>query len=985
MIKRFYFLLVLMTCSIASAWADEVTEKQAQEYAQVFLEKHLAASGAKSTPKLIPLKGPVCGLYVFNVDKDGGFIIVSNESKTTHILGFADSGNIDLENIPDNMHAWLQGYANEIAWFQNQKDYNTESMSKAKTRTCSHSTTDISPLMSTKWDQGNPYNLYCPLVSDGYDIVTGCVATAMAQVMYYTEIKAGNATTKTTAEIPKYKWNENYWGPIPAESAINWGQMATTYTGDETEQNTSAVAVATLMKYCGYSVEMSYGSTSSAYLYKVVDALRNYFGYSEKTIRYIKRSQYTFSNWVDLIYNELSQQRPVLLGAQAADNGHAFVCDGYKCENNIDLFHINWGWSGQSDGYFVLSVLNPDDQGAGGSATNSAYTFGHEAIVGIQKSNNTGTVLDVSTVNSVNLTINSVIPSYNSIALGESVNVTIDVSNNSLDAYDGEICLYVNKKRNIGKIIEIAAQSKNNCVITYTPSDAGTYTLKVGYPNVDGNYSTDEGKTATLTVVNQTPINLTATNITPTTATIDWENVGNASKWNLRSRPVTAIIEDFNAFDINNYTNEWRRAKWSEYGDWRLSPNGGINNSKCFVSPSFENSDLDPTVGLVTPSFSFGGSFSFYAWGEGEKFQIYILINGSNYYTPLSQEFTANSVETQYSIDLGEYAGQSGRLAIIHQNSSGHTSNSFLYVDDVTFTESVGEWTLNSNVTKPYNLKGLTQNTTNEVQTQAVNNDGGNWSTSFFLNTPSGIVLDDAEDNTELISSQESKPVDVYLTNRTFYKDGKWNTICLPFDVTEISESPLAGAEVRTLINASITGEKDGPTLNLTFDNPVTTLTAGTPYIIKWTKAEGYDQADEETRDLKNPVFNGVTINKSMNDFIEGNVTFKGTYVPISFNTTNKSVLFIGADNKIYYPENGARINACRAYFSINSSATVRGFNLNFGDDEQTTGIISIDSGQWSMVNGLSDIWYSLDGRKLSSKPTIKGVYIRNGNKVVIK
>ena len=231
---------------------------------------------------------------------------------------------------------------------------------------------------------------------------------------------------------------------------------------------------------------------------------------------------------------------------------------------------------------------------------------------------------------------------------------------------------------------------------------------------------------------------------------------------------------------------------------------------------------------------------------------------------------------------------------------------------------------------------------------------------------------------------------DVTLSGRTLYKDGAWNTICLPFDLT-LEGSPLDGATARTLTEASISGT----TLNLTFSDAVTTLVAGTPYIIKWAKADGYDEASEETRDLKNPVFSGVTIDSDMHpyDTAEESVTtdervrFVGTYKSTAFNAEDKSILLMGGENTLYYPTTGAGIGAQRAYFKIGDDGALlarrlTAFNIDFGNDE-ATGIISLSTDSKDSKDNAA--WYSLDGRKLQGKPSRAGVYINNGIKVVIK
>ena len=195
----------------------------------------------------------------------------------------------------------------------------------------------------------------------------------------------------------------------------------------------------------------------------------------------------------------------------------------------------------------------------------------------------------------------------------------------------------------------------------------------------------------------------------------------------------------------------------------------------------------------------------------------------------------------------------------------------------------------------------------------------------------------------------------------------------------------MAGAEIRTLSSATL---NDGE-LTLYFtpetgEGSVTSITAGTPYIIKWDKAEGYESANVQTRDIKDPVFSSVTIDKTVRDITSNNIiSFKGTYVPLSFTNSDESTLFLGDNNMLYYPKSGARLGACRAYFQIGSDLA-RSFVLNFGDDS-ATGIIAIGNSQLSTPNSQISDWYTLDGRKLNGKPTAKGVYVKNGKKIVIK
>jgi hypothetical protein len=219
------------------------------------------------------------------------------------------------------------------------------------------------------------------------------------------------------------------------------------------------------------------------------------------------------------------------------------------------------------------------------------------------------------------------------------------------------------------------------------------------------------------------------------------------------------------------------------------------------------------------------------------------------------------------------------------------------------------------------------------------------------------------------------------LVGRKLYKDNAWNTICLPFNVT-IANSPLAGATVMKLTPS--TSKLTNGTLTLNFEDENTTMTAGTPYIIKWASGD----------DIENPVFTGVTIDKSAEAQARRIVSFTGgqfvgTYSPVALPLNDQSNLFLGANNTLCWPnasnadpaDDSYYINACRAYFHIGNNTAVREFRLNFGDNEAA----GITTTNFMNLTNSSGAWYSLDGRKLNSKPTARGVYIHGGCKVVIK
>jgi len=267
------------------------------------------------------------------------------------------------------------------------------------------------------------------------------------------------------------------------------------------------------------------------------------------------------------------------------------------------------------------------------------------------------------------------------------------------------------------------------------------------------------------------------------------------------------------------------------------------------------------------------------------------------------------------------------------------------------------------------------------------------------------ILLDDdgaqpeGSKNADIIAANDGKTgLTVQLQGRTLYKDGKWNTICLPFDVDMTDQDgPLYGATYLTVTDASI----DGTTLNLTFGktwngDPAmeNKLTAGRPYIIKWDKADDY--VNDDAHNIVNPVFTNVNPENVGSDYWneDESVAFLGTYYALPDITTRTitgyDVLLMGGDNKLRYAVSGASLGACRAYFLVDPTKVGNGsqagarlttFNMDFGNGEGAAGIISL-SATLSQGEGA---WYSIDGRKLDGKPTVPGIYVNNGNKIIIK
>ncbi len=508
--RTIVWLLALVMVTLVQA--EEITSQQALQQAQRFLQERATAKNRaqKATPQLTMAK-QVSGLYVFNMADNQGFVIVSNDDGVLPILGFSDSGHLDPDNMPTNMRAWLQGYADEIAWAREHKTFTVAKTSTAPAarRAGSHITAAIEPLMTTRWSQDSPFNDLCPEYASGHRCATGCVATAMAQVMRYHEWPQG-----ATSAIPAYTTG-SYGLSVSALPAttFDWDNMVDEYcrhwngsyfVAIPSPTTAQATAVATLMQYCGSALGMDYGPESGANTDDVAKALRSYFDYNASTTQFVSRSFYTAAKWADLIYHELANRRPVVYGGTSSGGGHEFVCDGYKYESSTDFFHINWGWGGMSDDYFVLSALDPDAQGIGGSSSTDGYHYGQDAVIGIQKSTENGAVADI-TPNVINLTVNSMTPSSTSVPCYMPVNVTVNVTNNSVDDYDGDI--YLGRKGYgllEGGHFFIPAGETKDIVISFIPTEAGTYDLWRYLPNDIGSYYSNGVVYASVTVTSGT-------------------------------------------------------------------------------------------------------------------------------------------------------------------------------------------------------------------------------------------------------------------------------------------------------------------------------------------------------------------------------------------------------------------------------------------------------------------------------------------------
>lgn len=335
--------------------------------------------------------------YIFNTQDDGGFVIVSADDRTVPILGYTDSGHYDETQLPDALCALLDRYAEEIDGL----DASTTDVLVPETVPVDAAEADggtvteaarhyIAPLLTTQWGQGDPYNAQCPVynnadgTSSGLRSATGCVATALAQLMAYYRYPS-----QTKTAIPSYSFTSGgktiTMPSIAAGTVIDWEHITDTYTSASTDEEKAAVAQ--LMVMVGTGCQMTYGAASAAYLTSGQYFLRDCMGYDE-CVDYQLRKNYTLAEWVTLIYTEIAQGRPVAYRGTSQSGAHAFVLDGY---DSGELFHVNWGWGGTANGYFRITALQPS-----ANSGSSGYAQDQEAIVRLMPSDGISTTVDTT-------------------------------------------------------------------------------------------------------------------------------------------------------------------------------------------------------------------------------------------------------------------------------------------------------------------------------------------------------------------------------------------------------------------------------------------------------------------------------------------------------------------------------------------------------------------------------------------------------------
>ena len=396
--KRLLFILAIAMAVAGSLQAAQVSVTDARQVADQFFKtqsSRLSAPASQSTTRLAYTADHE-RFFVFDRGAHGGFVVVAGDDRLPQVLGYGVDFSAD--NVPPAMRYWMDEINREIAFLQSHPDVKVfQPVKRAAV---------VGPLMTTFWDQGEPFNDQCPYYynssGDSARAVTGCVATAFAQVMNYHQWpdvgRGSHSYTCNVNDMTVTQLSADF-----SQSVYRWDLMLDRY--DASSSPESCEAVAKLMSDVGISMNMGYGASSGARESEAMFAMVDYFKYSDRCY-ILNRDYYNAQEWDEFLVDEISALRPIVYCgytiSATESGGHAFVLDGFNTEG---YYHVNWGWGGSGDGYFLVSVLAP------GSGMNFEYM--QDGVFGLVPEHQAAAVDDFLKVRS------QLVPMAPSVPLGE--------------------------------------------------------------------------------------------------------------------------------------------------------------------------------------------------------------------------------------------------------------------------------------------------------------------------------------------------------------------------------------------------------------------------------------------------------------------------------------------------------------------------------------------------------------------------------------
>ena len=674
--KDLLLLLSLMLLLSVSAIAGPRSYQQAKAIAQrqaamlgIEMDAEVAAS-AKAAPRMSVSSAvspfATC-YYVFANGEDKGFTIVSGDDRMPEVVGYSAQGTYDPDHLPANYVGFMKAYQETVEALLKGDAQVSGGLAEARQwRAERAGTAAVAPLLGgIKWNQGAPYNNMCPLYDGTNRSVTGCVATAMAQVMmYYQYPKELKATIRAYTA-------KSYGIQIPEISSgatYDWDNMLPDYSKSD-YNSAQADAVAKLMYHCGAAVKMNYGPSSGANVTPTI--LATYFGYDADLMQDLTRTVFTLQQWMTLIDNELKAKRPILYSGQASDGGHEFVCDG---SDGNGLYHINWGWGGYQDGYFDLTILQPTKGGAGSGSAVDGYNRDCSMIIGIAPDNGKvdEPLASYPQIMSINQNAQCCITWTKTTRANVSDNflaeATTCFANQSTSDFIGYFA-YGIKKGN-GSIVPVSNYSRQWNMPKVLPDGRtyGTYdqnpTLTISYPFPQGInviypiYSSDTKNWHVCSFSNNQPfiINVDATKLTPVTTPLAATVTAEDGLYKGMTNPLTVTFTNSMDMEFNGLVNIYTNTKDN------TKPN----------SPDFDLYITIPARGSVTRQIELPETSSSqqYLWITDVANKDEVIVNGQLFTltTAAAPNFTVVSSEsnaTPGKFGVGKYYENDYKLPLV--------------------------------------------------------------------------------------------------------------------------------------------------------------------------------------------------------------------------------------------------------------------------------------------------------------------------------
>ena len=643
--------------------------------------------------------------YIFNTDDS--YIIVAGDDRAQDVLAYGDTP-FDVNDIPDGMRYWLDCYKQELEYLQNHPDLVVEKTSR---RAPARQGESVQPLLTALWGQGGPYNYQCP-TSNGQRCVTGCPATSLTMVFYYWKYPTG-----PTPVVPGYVTSSlHLYLPDLPSTTFDWDNMLDVYRGGYSSAQANAVAA--LMRYVGQAEEMDYTpEASGSYGENILETVK-FFGYDQDAqlvykTRWNGTENYTNEEWAQIMQDELFAGRPMVMCAYANSmtglSGHAFNVDGYDGEQ--DMYHVNWGWNGSSNGYFVLNSFR------GSSMT---FNMVQQLIIGIEPPA-TGPKIKVS---SPRVKLSSFVDCKTSSSLtikGALLNSPVELS---LDDENGVFSI------DSERLYPGELTSGKRLSVSYTPTSTGTHTAIL---TLKSNGAQDVKITLTGTAILETydPVMLDITSDGNSSIQASWND--RTPKHNVSSYTLEVAKKPYSELSLQEQISS-ANASWSGTSDCsshldEITANPGWSGSRVYLGENYLRLGTNNAKGwLETPALDMRD-------GKGWiTVKVTATSTGADSSSPLKVSCGDHDSIVTLTPEAAEYCillpcpaeqgvklkltnGITGKRVLIHSiqvltgdDASPIDTSTAFYIENITGTS--------------YTLSGLTPDTY-AICVQAVYTDGG--------------------------------------------------------------------------------------------------------------------------------------------------------------------------------------------------------------------------------------------------------------------